>query len=173
MVSHSIESVTVCLWNGKHVQKGSVRSSKVSRVSKFKEMIQTVQEKSTLTSKGLYCHYVWCLLRSWRLWDSSLKYGKNSQQDVGTLCNKAPLLKDMKKWTPRRREFKFPFPKQPRLILLHLKKKFPVLTAPEYPSLASKTLVIQPYLVQFKLVYITEIHVPKDYSNMCTLSKIP
>jgi hypothetical protein len=49
-------------------------------------------------------------------------HGQNSQQDASTLCNKAPLLKDMKKWTPRRREF-----------------KFPVLTAPKHPSLASKT----------------------------------
>jgi hypothetical protein len=79
----------------------------------------------------------------------------------------------MKKWTPRKREFKFPVPKQPRLILLQLIKKFPVLTAPEHPSRASKTLVIRPYLVQFKLVYIIKIHVPKDYSNTCTLSKIP
>jgi hypothetical protein len=79
----------------------------------------------------------------------------------------------MRKSTTRRREFKFPVPKQPRLILLQLIKEFPVLTAPEHPSLASKTLVISPHLVQFKLVYITEIHVSKDYSNTCTLSKIP
>jgi hypothetical protein len=32
VVSHSIESVTVCLPNDKHVQKGSVRYSKVSSV---------------------------------------------------------------------------------------------------------------------------------------------
>jgi len=79
---------------------------------------------------------------------SEIWYGdlhcKNSQQDAGTLCNKAPLLKDMKKWTPRRREFKFPVPKQPRLILLQLKQKFPVLTAPEHPSLATKHLSFNP-----------------------------
>jgi hypothetical protein len=62
----------------------------------------------------------------------------------------------MKKWTPRRREF-----------------KFPVLTVPEHPSLASKRLVTGPYQVQCKFVYITETHVLKDYSNACTLSKIP
>ena len=68
-------------------------------------------------------------------------HGKNSQQNASTLCNKAPLPRDMKKCTTRR-EFKFPVAKQPRLVLLQLIKKFPVLTAPELPSLASKTLVI-------------------------------
>jgi hypothetical protein len=75
------------------------------------------------------------------IWYGDL-HGKNSQQNASTLCNKAPLPRDMKKCTPRRREFKFPVSKQPRLILLQLIKKFPVLTAPELPSLASKTLVI-------------------------------
>jgi hypothetical protein len=117
----------------------------------FKEMIQTVQEKSIITSKGMYCHYVWWLLRSWKLWERFFSeiwygdlYGKNSQQDAGTLCNKAPLLRDMKKWTPRRREFKYPVPKQPRLILLQLIKIFPVLTAPDIHHLHKKHLSFDP-----------------------------
>jgi hypothetical protein len=52
-------------------------------------------------------------------------------------------------------------------------RKFPVLIAPEHLSHASKTTVIGPYLVLFKLVYVTETHVLKDYSNTCSLSKIP
>jgi hypothetical protein len=52
----------------------------------FQEMIHTFQEKNNLTSNGMYCHYVWSLLRSWRLWVrffSEIRYGdlhgKNSQ----------------------------------------------------------------------------------------------
>ena len=38
-------------------------------------------------------------------------HGKNSQQDAGTLSNKAPLLRDMKKWTPRDENLNSQFPK--------------------------------------------------------------
>jgi hypothetical protein len=41
-----------------------------------------------------------------------------------------------------RGEYKFPIPKQPRLILLQLMKKFPVLAAPQHPSLSSNMPVI-------------------------------
>jgi hypothetical protein len=79
--------------------------------------IHNVQRDDPYSSREEHSHIKWyvlpllcdaCLVaEGCERFFSEIQYGdlhgKNSQQDAGTLCNKAPLLGDMKKWTPKRR----------------------------------------------------------------------